>query len=520
MNDINQEHAQALLELKTDGRVAAAYSYGVNRLGRDTEEDSSYYLYDGRGSVAGLVASDGTLTDSYRYDPYGNLDFGTPLSINYYGYNAESTNTNTGFQYLRARYYNPQNGNFTTEDTETGTRQNPLTRNRYTYVANNPGNYQDPSGHFFKQLWNGIKSVAKKAVSVVKRVGTAIVNTVKQVGSWISNAFQNPRQTIQNVKQAAYNGYQRAASAGSNFIRSSGNAIRNPQQTFTSFKSFVAHRTSEIKATIVRELCTTANKITDTLGKVDWKTVGKIAVGGLVIAGLGIATVLTGGTAAVIAGAADGFMWGTIGGAITGGAGAATTTVASSGSSLLSNPLIKNGADNLIDTAVGAADDMAHDRDVTLGSLATDFTIGMVVDGGGTKKAAVTNSVTTSSNSTKQSTELAIYDTKFAAKQTLENGSVSENSLNALIPKDIKNNFKPSDTIEAGYKYQYDVNGSKMEVKWHSIDLKAAAKYPDSNSGNGWTAQIKVDNKLLGIDGEFYRKPSNLTHIPLTGGEK
>ena len=258
---------------------------------------------------------------------------------------------------------------------------------------------------------------------------STVANAVGNAVNWILNAFQNPRQTIQNVKQAAYNGYQRDASAGSNFIRSAGNALRNPQQAFTSFKSFVAHRTSEIKATIVRELCTTANKITDTLGKVDWKTVGKIAVGGLVIAGLGMATVLTGGTAAVIAGAAlsgalvgggtgaviggissaasgegfikgaaDGFMWGTIGGAITGGAGAATTTVASSGSSLLSNPLIKNGADNLIDTAVGVADDMAHGRDVTLGSLATDFTIGMVVDGGGTKKATATNGITPTSS--------------------------------------------------------------------------------------------------------------------------
>ena len=110
---------------------------------------------------------------------------------------------------------------------------------------------------------------------------------------------------------------------------------------------------------MVRELCTTANRISDALGKVDWKAVGKVAVGGLEIAGLGVATVLTGGTAAVIAGAADGFMWGTIGGAISGGAGAAT----SSGSSLLNNPLIKNGADNLIDTAVGAVEDISHGRE-------------------------------------------------------------------------------------------------------------------------------------------------------------
>ncbi|MDL2251215.1 Rhs family protein, partial [Lachnospiraceae bacterium OttesenSCG-928-J05] len=354
VNDINQEHAQAVLELKTDGRIQTAYTYGVNRLGRDTEEGSSYYLYDGRGSVAGITATDGTLTDSYRYDPYGNLDFGTPVSNNYYGYNAESTNTNTGLQYLRARYYNPQNGNFTTEDTETGTKTNPLTRNRYTYVTNNPLNYQDPSGHFLKSLWNGVKKVASKVVSTVKKVVKTVVNTVKSAVSWVANAIRNPKQVINDVKQAAYNGYQKAASATSTFISSAGNALQNTQRAFTSFTSYVAHRTAEIKDTVVRELCTTANRISDALGKVDWKSVGKVAVGGLIIAGLGVATVLTGGAAAAIAGAAltgalvgggtgaviggissaangdgflkgaaDGFMWGTIGGAISGGAGAA-----------------------------------------------------------------------------------------------------------------------------------------------------------------------------------------------------
>ncbi|NLD79493.1 MAG: hypothetical protein GX641_04135 [Mollicutes bacterium] len=73
-------------------------------------------------------------------------------------------------------------------------------------------------------------------------------------------------------------------------------------------------------------------------------------------------------------------------------------------------------------------------------------------------------------------------------------------------------------TIADGYKYSYNVNGTKMEVKWHSADLNAATKFSGSNSGNGWTAQIKVGNKLLGLDGAFYRKPNNLTHIPLIGG--
>ena len=129
VNDINRENTEVLMELKTDGTANAAYTYGYSRNSRDTSDGASYYLYDGRGSVSGLTSADGVTTNSYQYDPYGNTIIGTPVSINYYGYNGESTNTNTGYQYLRARYYNPVNGNFTTEDTNIGTTENPLTRN-------------------------------------------------------------------------------------------------------------------------------------------------------------------------------------------------------------------------------------------------------------------------------------------------------------------------------------------------------------------------------------------------------
>ncbi|MCP1111570.1 hypothetical protein NK118_15095 [Lachnospiraceae bacterium PAL227] len=182
---------------------------------------------------------------------------------------------------------------------------------------------------------------------MLERTVKTVVNTVKSAASWVSNAIRNPKQTINNVKQAAYNGYQKEASATSTFISSAGNALRNTQRAFISFTSYVTHRTAEIKDTVVRELCTTANGISDALGKVDWKSVGKVAVGGLIIAGLGVAIVLTGG------------------------AGAATLTAAFGGSSLLSNLLVKNGVDNLIDTTVSAVNDVAHGRDVTLGSLVT-----------------------------------------------------------------------------------------------------------------------------------------------------
>ncbi|NUU62889.1 hypothetical protein [Paenibacillus agri] len=63
------------------------------------------------------------------------------------------------------------------------------------------------------------------------------------------------------------------------------------------------------------------------------------------------------------------------------------------------------------------------------------------------------------------------------------------------------NGFRPSSTIADGYKYNFEINGTKVEIKWHSPDANAASRFPGSYSGSEWTSQIKIGNKLLGQDG-------------------
>ncbi|PZW87498.1 ribonuclease YeeF family protein [Bacillus sp. AG442] len=108
------------------------------------------------------------------------------------------------------------------------------------------------------------------------------------------------------------------------------------------------------------------------------------------------------------------------------------------------------------------------------------------------------------------------FDLSFATSK-LKNGKISANDLESMIPKGTPNNFKASETIKKGYKYNFEIDGKKVEVKWHSPDLNAKEKFPDSNSGNMWTAQIKIQKKLLGQDGKLHKKPSNITHIPVVG---
>lgn len=75
------------------------------------------------------------------------MTLGSTEHTDFYGYNAESYNPNTGLEYLRARYYNADKGRFFQEDTYLGDITDPLTLNRYAYTKNSPLNYVDPSGN-------------------------------------------------------------------------------------------------------------------------------------------------------------------------------------------------------------------------------------------------------------------------------------------------------------------------------------------------------------------------------------
>ena len=176
-----------------------------------------------------------------------------------------------------------------------------MTRNRYDYTTNNPLNYSDPTGH---SLWSRIKSTAKKAakssqecrqekslilrkkvvktvVNTAKKAAKTIVNTVKGVAKTAKNAAKHAKQTYQSVKNRVTSSstYQKITSRGSQFIRSVSNGVQKIGKTYTSFKSYVSERTAEIRSEVVRHMCTTTNRITDKLGKVDWNAVKKSAIG-------------------------------------------------------------------------------------------------------------------------------------------------------------------------------------------------------------------------------------------------
>jgi len=116
--------------------------------------ETDYLVKNGHGDVTGVVHYNDMLEDAppdvyrYQYDAFGNLlshDDYTDISFRYCG---EYFDEETGFIYLRNRYYDPSVGRFITEDPA----RDGL--NWYTYCGNNPVMYHDPSGKAFETIFD------------------------------------------------------------------------------------------------------------------------------------------------------------------------------------------------------------------------------------------------------------------------------------------------------------------------------------------------------------------------------
>jgi len=142
-------YAQVVEEI-VNGAVQREYVFGHDLISQRQliggNWTTSYFGYDGNGSVRFLTGASGAITDTYNYDAFGALVSSTGSTPNDYLFAGEQFDANVGLYYLRARYMNPFNGRFVTRDTYEGTVFDPPTLHKYLYVANDPVNKTDPSG--------------------------------------------------------------------------------------------------------------------------------------------------------------------------------------------------------------------------------------------------------------------------------------------------------------------------------------------------------------------------------------
>jgi RHS repeat-associated protein len=157
-------YAQVVDELQS-GSITRTYSYGLDRISETQSSTTSFYGYDGHGSVRFLTNSAGTITDSYDYDAFGNLINSTGSAPNVYLFAGEQYDPALGLYYNRARYLNTSTGRFWSMDSYEGDPDAPLSLHKYLYASASPVNRLDPSGHEDADL---------ASFSIASGVGTTI----------------------------------------------------------------------------------------------------------------------------------------------------------------------------------------------------------------------------------------------------------------------------------------------------------------------------------------------------------
>jgi RHS repeat-associated protein len=191
VDDLNPTgYPQVVEELSGAGTVERQYTYGLQRIDEEQQISSvwtpSFYGYDGGGNVRQLTNASGGVTDTYEYDAFGNALVTTGSTPNVYLYRGEQFDPDLGLYYLRARYYNPATGRFTSRDPLSGDGLRPGSFHKYLYAEGDPANLVDPSGRA------GLLDYVGVAVTVVAAVTLAagIACFVKEF-SYIEPALQN-----------------------------------------------------------------------------------------------------------------------------------------------------------------------------------------------------------------------------------------------------------------------------------------------------------------------------------------
>jgi len=119
------------------------YIYGPDGLPLshiDRNDVVTWYHHDQLGSTRVLSDNTGATVATATYDPYGRLSSSTG-TLSPLGFAGEYTDAETGFVYLRARYYDPATGQFLSRDP-----LGPAVGHPYAYAAGSPLNFTDPSG--------------------------------------------------------------------------------------------------------------------------------------------------------------------------------------------------------------------------------------------------------------------------------------------------------------------------------------------------------------------------------------
>jgi RHS repeat-associated protein len=164
--------AEALPELLETGPTSYLYGPEGQPIEQITGGVATFLQSDQQGSIRLLTGAGGAVVGRYDYDPWGNVAKHTGSASSDLQFDGQLTDVETGFQYLRTRYYDRLTGQFLTPDPIY-----PITQSRFGFAANDPLDLGDPLGLF---SWS---HALKFAGTVVGAVGVAAAICVATAGA-------------------------------------------------------------------------------------------------------------------------------------------------------------------------------------------------------------------------------------------------------------------------------------------------------------------------------------------------
>jgi RHS repeat-associated protein len=150
--DLNGALPQIASERDGNGKLSRRYVYGVRRISQTAGNSTSYFAYDGLGSVVNLTSATGGTQWSWSYEPFGVVRSETKAQGNQPASTMRFAGEYldpTGLYHLRARQYDPVVGRFLRPD-PAGQSSNESVISGYAYAADRPTVMVDPSGEIFR----------------------------------------------------------------------------------------------------------------------------------------------------------------------------------------------------------------------------------------------------------------------------------------------------------------------------------------------------------------------------------
>jgi RHS repeat-associated protein len=210
-----------LAEYTPAGALIAAFVYGDDLISMARGGQTAFYHFDAVGSTRLLTDLAGAVTDTYDYDAFGTLLARTGSTDNPFLFAGQALDANTGFYYLRARFYQPSTGRFLSVDPFQGLALDPPSLHRYVYSGNDPVNRTDPSGRFSL----GSLSISISIGSILRGIGSLSINVlIDYVLSKITGAEFNIFVSVGSA--LAFGAIGKGVSAGISAVRRSPNTIR------------------------------------------------------------------------------------------------------------------------------------------------------------------------------------------------------------------------------------------------------------------------------------------------------